>query len=263
VAATDNPAIVAPVNQTGNIVFLPFDDAEAVARFFEERGNDIAAVIVEPIQGVGGIRVAGTTFLQQVRSSCTQYGALMIADEVQCGCGRSGSYFMLDHSGINADVYTMAKGIGNGFPVGGLLIAPHIKPWHGMLGTTFGGNHLACAAALAVLEVMETEGLLTKAAENGRYLKEQLQMIPGLQNVRGEGLMIGFDVPDAFKDLRKNLLTKHFIFTGEAKPSAVRLLPALSVTRDELDEFLAAVRCEMHGAGEAVTTPLVENAVSH
>lgn len=157
VAATDNPSIVAPVNETDNIIFLPFNDVNALHECFVKEGTTIAAVITEGIQGVGGINVASDLFLQTIRSLCNQYGALFIADSVQCGYGRTGKFFAHDHAGVDADIYSMAKGMGNGFPIGGILIAPHIQPKHGMLGTTFGGNHLACAAALAVLEVMESE----------------------------------------------------------------------------------------------------------
>ena len=242
VAATDNKAIVAPVNETDNIVFLPFNDEAALKNYFENHGNEVAAVIIEAIQGVGGIQVATKDFLQLIRSLCNQHGALLIADEVQCGYGRSGKFFATDHAGINADIYTMAKGMGNGFPIGGILIAPHIQPKHGMLGTTFGGNHLACAAALAVLEVMEQENLLQQVAENGAFLMNRLQQIEGIENVRGMGLMIGFDVPGALKDLRKNLLQQHHIFTGEAKPNVIRLLPALNIKKEQLDNFISALQ---------------------
>lgn len=245
VAATDNPAIVAPVNETDNIIFLPYNDEEALESCFNTSGKELAAVIIESIQGVGGITVASDSFLKKIRNLCTQYGAQLIADEVQCGYGRTGSFFCITGSGVAADIYTMAKGMGNGFPVGGVLIAPHLQPKHGMLGTTFGGAHLACAAALAVLEVIEEEGLMEQAAANGRYLLNALNNIEGLQNVRGKGLMIGFDVPPHLKDLRKNLLTKHHIFTGEAKPAVIRLLPALSISTEEIDSFLAALKNEV------------------
>lgn len=244
VAATDNPAIVAPVNETDNVVFLPFNDEQSLKDYFQRHGAETAAVIIETIQGVGGIQVATHDFLRLVRSLCYQYGALYIADEVQCGYGRSGTFFAADAAGVQADVYAMAKGMGNGFPIGGILIAPHIKPKHGMLGTTFGGAHLACAAGLGVLEVVEEEGLMEGAKENGEYLMAELKKIDGLTNVRGAGLMIGFDVTDGLKDLRKNLLAKHRIFTGEAKPAVVRLLPALSITRPDLDSFLDKLREE-------------------
>lgn len=238
VAATDNPSIVAPVNETDNIIFLPFNDEQALQACFEKEGDTIAAVIIEGIQGVGGIRVASNSFLQSIRSLCDKHGALYIADSVQCGYGRTGQFFAHDAAGVDADIYSMAKGMGNGFPIGGILIAPHIAPKYGMLGTTFGGNHLACAAALAVVEVMDNENLLASAASNGAYLIEALSKIPQLQNVRGRGLMIGFDVPDEIKDLKKVLLQEFKVFTGEAKPNVIRLLPSLAITKQEIDLFL-------------------------
>ena len=238
VAATDNPSIIAPVNETDNIIFLPFNDEQALKACFEKEGDTIAAVIIEGIQGVGGIRVATNSFLQSVRSLCDKHGALYIADSVQCGYGRTGQFFAHDAAGVDADIYSMAKGMGNGFPIGGILIAPHIAPKYGMLGTTFGGNHLACAAALAVVEVMEQENLLANAASHGTYLMEALSKIPQLQNVRGRGLMIGFDVADEIKDLKKVLLQEFKVFTGEAKPNVIRLLPSLAITKEEIDIFL-------------------------
>ena len=238
VAATDNPSIVAPVNETDNIIFLPFNDEAALQSCFDADGDSIAAVIIEGIQGVGGIRVASNSFLQRIRSLCDKHGALYIADSVQCGYGRTGQFFAHDAAGVDADIYSMAKGMGNGFPIGGILIAPHIAPKYGMLGTTFGGNHLACAAALAVVDVMENENLLANAASNGAYLIEALSQIPQLQNVRGRGLMIGFDVPDSIKDLKKVLLQEFKVFTGEAKPNVIRLLPSLAISRTEIDIFL-------------------------
>lgn len=245
VAATDNASIVAPVNETDNIVFLLFNDVTALIEYFEKNGKDIAGVIVESIQGVGGINVASDDFLKTIRNLCDTYGALCIADEVQCGYGRSGKFYAFDHSGVQADIYTMAKGMGNGFPIGGIAIAPHIQPKHGMLGTTFGGNHLACAAALAVLEVIDQDNLMQYAAETGEYIMNVLREIGVLQNVRGCGLMIGFDVPETHKQLRKELLSKHHIFTGEAKPNVIRLLPALNVTKADVDIFLEAVKAEL------------------
>jgi acetylornithine aminotransferase len=238
VAATDNPSIIAPVNETDNIIFLPFNDEKALKACFEKEGDTIAAVIIEGIQGVGGIRVATNSFLQSIRSLCDKYGALYIADSVQCGYGRTGQFFAHDAAGVDADIYSMAKGMGNGFPIGGILIAPHIAPKYGMLGTTFGGNHLACAAALAVVEVIEQENLLANAASHGTYLMEALSKIPQLQNVRGRGLMIGFDVADEIKDLKKVLLQEFKVFTGEAKPNVIRLLPSLAITKEEIDIFL-------------------------
>lgn len=242
VAATDNKQIVAPVNETTNVVFLPFNDEDTIKAFFQKNGSDIAAVIIETIQGVGGITVATKTFLQTIRSLCHQNGTVLIADEIQCGYGRSGKFFAMDHAGISADIYTMAKGMGNGFPIGGILIAPHIQPKHGMLGTTFGGNHLACAAALGVIEVMEEEKLVENAGVVGSYLIAELKKIDALKNVRGEGLMIGFDVPEEIKNLKKTLLSCYQIFTGEAKPNVIRLLPALSISKNEAGQFLSVLR---------------------
>ncbi|MDP2422411.1 aspartate aminotransferase family protein [Sediminibacterium sp.] len=242
VAATDNKAIVAPVNETDHIIFLPFNDQIALAECFNAQGAEIAAVIIEGIQGVGGIVPANVEFLQLVRKLCTEYGAVYIADSVQCGYGRTGQFFAHDIAEVNADIYSMAKGMGNGFPIGGILIAPHIQSKHGMLGTTFGGNHLACAAGLAVLEVMEEENLISMAKQRGMYLMNQLKAIEGIKNVRGRGLMIGFDVPENLKGLKKLLLEQYNIFTGEAKPNVIRLLPSLALSRKQADEFLEALK---------------------
>ena len=242
VAATANPAIIAPVNETENVHFLPFNDVAALQTYFETNGNDVAAVIVEGIQGVGGINIASNQFLQAIRSCCNKYGALYIADSVQCGYARTGKFFAHDYAGVNADIYSMAKGMGNGFPIGGILIAPHIPAKHGMLGTTFGGNHLACAAALAVLEVIENDSLLQAATEKGAYLMQALQQIAELQNIRGYGLMIGFDLPYELKEVRKILLHNFKVFTGEAKPNVVRLLPALTISYQTIDASIIALR---------------------
>jgi len=242
VAATDNPAIVAPVNETPNVVFLPFNDESALREHMSIHGGETAAVILEGIQGVGGIHVASTSFLRTVRELCDHHGAVYIADSVQCGYGRSGHFFSHDHAGVEADLYTTAKGMGNGFPIGGVLIHPKFQATHGMLGTTFGGNPLACAAALAVLEVMEQDNLIAMARNKGQYLVEQLRGIPGVLNLRGMGLMIGFDLPESRKDFRARLLKEARIFTGEAKPATVRLLPALTITKAEMDEFIEAAR---------------------
>ncbi|NDA61435.1 MAG: aspartate aminotransferase family protein [Chitinophagia bacterium] len=241
VAATDNPSIIAPVNETDAVIFLPLNDEQALEDCFKKAGSTIAAVIIEGIQGVGGIRVASASFLRLIQQQCKQYGALLIADSVQCGYGRSGEFFSHDFAQVDADMYTMAKGMGNGFPIGGVLIAPSIQPKYGMLGTTFGGNPLACAAALGVLEVMEKESLISNAQEVGQYLMEQLNKIPALQNVRGRGLMIGFDLPPELASLKNRLLSEYHIFTGEAKPSVIRLLPALSLSLEQADEFLQAL----------------------
>ena len=241
VAATDNPNIVAPVNETNNISFLPFNDIEALEAHFKQEGNEIAAVIVEGIQGVGGINVASNAFLQAIRKQCDAFGAIYIADSVQCGYGRSGKFFSHDFAGVDADIYSMAKGMGNGFPIGGIIISPKIKAKHFMLGTTFGGNHLACAAALAVLEVIEQESLMQNATAVGNYLQTALKAIPEISGVRGYGLMIGFDVPDSHKNLKKDLLFKHRIFTGEAKPNVIRLLPSLALTMEDATSFIEAL----------------------
>ncbi len=242
VAATDNPNIVAPVNETDNISFLPFNDIEALEAHFKKEGNEVAAVIVEGIQGVGGINVASNAFLQAIRKQCDDFGAIYIADSVQCGYGRSGKFFSHDFAGVDADIYSMAKGMGNGFPIGGIIISPKIKAKHFMLGTTFGGNHLACAAALAVLEVIEQEALMQNAAAVGDYLETALKAIPEISGVRGYGLMIGFDVPDSHKNLKKDLLFKHRIFTGEAKPNVIRLLPSLALTMEDATSFIDALK---------------------
>ena len=241
VAVTDNPAIVAPINETDNVIFLPFNDEAALQECFQDHGSEISSVIIEGIQGVGGINIVNESFLQLIRSLCDKHNAVYIADSVQCGYGRSGKFFAHDYANVNADVYCMAKGMGNGFPIGGILIAPHIKPKFGMLGTTFGGNQLACAAAIAVLEVIEQDKLMANAATVGGYLQQELRKMPELQQVRGKGLMIGFDVPAELKDLKKTLLSKYLVFTGEAKPNVIRLLPSLALNKAQADEFLVAL----------------------
>ncbi|WP_285060535.1 aspartate aminotransferase family protein [Pedobacter ginsengisoli] len=247
VAATDNPKIVAPVNETDNVIFLPHNDEAALAQAFAAYGNEISAVIIEGIQGVGGIKEASGSFLQKIRSLCDEYNAVYIADSVQCGYGRTGLFYSHDYAGVNADVYTMAKGMGNGFPVAGISIAPKFKPWHGMLGTTFGGNHLACAAALAVLEIIEQDNLMKNAEVVGSYLIEELKKIEAVKEVRGRGLMIGIELPENLADVKKNLLFKHKIFTGEAKPNVIRLLPALNLTKGQADHFLNEFKIALKG----------------
>lgn len=246
VAATDNPSIVAPVNETSNVILLPFNDERALVDYFKIHGSAVGSIIVEGIQGVGGIREASPSFLQLIRKLCDEYNTIFIADSVQCGYGRTGIFYSQDYAGVNADIYTMAKGMGNGFPIGAISISPKIKPKHSMLGTTFGGNHLACAAALAVLEVMDEEDLMQNAADIGEYLINEISEIEEIENVRGRGLMIGFDVPEELKDLRKNLLNKHHIFTGVASPNVIRLLPALNLSKADADKFLKALKEEVH-----------------
>jgi acetylornithine/N-succinyldiaminopimelate aminotransferase len=247
VSATDNPKIIAPVNETENVIFLPHNDEAALAQAFEEYGSEITAVIIEGIQGVGGIKEASIPFLKLIRSLCDQYNAVYIADSVQCGYGRTGLFYSHDYAGVEADVYTMAKGMGNGFPVAGISIAPKFKAWHGMLGTTFGGNHLACAAALAVLEIMEQDNLMKNAEDVGNYLIAALKEIPEIKEVRGRGLMIGIELPETLPNVKKDLLFKHKIFTGEAKPNVIRLLPALNLTKAQADQFLNEFKIALKG----------------
>lgn len=236
VAATDNPKIVSPFNATPNVEFAPLGDIEAVENALST--GEFAGVIIEGIQGVSGIHEPGDDFLRQLRDVTKKYGTLLILDEIQSGTGRTGQYFAHQQSGIKPDIITMAKGIANGFPMGAVLIAPDIKPVKGMLGTTFGGNHLACAAAIAVAEVMERENLIQNAKEVGEYLISELKTIPGLKEVRGRGLMIGVEIEGDASALRKQLLFNHKIFTGGAGAHTVRLLPALCITKEQADQFL-------------------------
>ena len=245
VSATDNKEYIAPVNETENVVFLPFNDEDVLEKYFTKNGAEISSVIIEGIQGVGGINVATNSFLQKIRNLCNAYGAVYIADSVQCGYGRSGKFFSHDFAEVQADIYTMAKGMGNGFPVAGIIIAPHIKPKHSMLGTTFGGNHLSCAAALAVLEIITEEKLMGNATIIGKYLMDELKKIKEIKNVRGRGLMIGFDVPDELKELKKNLLFRQKIFTGEAKPNVIRLLPSLALRKKDAEAFIDSLKEEI------------------
>lgn len=245
VAATDNPNIVAPVNETENVIFLPFNDEKALQDAFGTYGDEISAVIIESIQGVGGIREASIPFLQLIRSLCDQYNAVFIADEVQCGYGRTGLFYAQDYSGVEADIYTMAKGMGNGFPIGAISISPKFKAVHGSLGTTFGGNHLACAAALAVLEVIRQDNLMENALQVGQYLIDELKKIDDIVEVRGRGLMIGIELPASLAHVKKDLLLKDRIFTGEAKPNVIRLLPALNITKQHADQFLSALQQQL------------------
>lgn len=252
VSVTDNKNYIAPVNETGNVIFLPFNDEQALADCFERQGNEISSVIIEGIQGVGGINEASVAFLRLIRELCDKYNAVYIADSVQCGYGRTGQFFSHDWAGVDADIYSMAKGMGNGFPVAGIIVSPKFTAKHFQLGTTFGGNHLACAAALAVLEVIEEEKLLQQAKSTGNYLISELKNIAGLQNIRGRGLMIGFDVPAELGELRKNLLWKQKIFTGEAKPNVIRLLPSLALGQENAASFIRAVKEEIASHQPAV-----------
>ncbi len=240
VSVTDNPKIVAPINETDNIVRVAWNDEAALEKAFNDNKNQVSSVIIEGIQGVGGIQVASNSILQKIRSLCHTHNAVFIADGVQCGYGRTGKFYSHDFAGVNADIYTMAKGMGNGFPIGAISISPKIQPSYGMLGTTFGGNHLACAAGLAVLEVMEQDNLMQNAATVGAYLIDELKKFKQVNEVRGRGLMIGIDLPAEYAHAKKDLLFKHHIFTGEAKPNVIRLLPALNLTKAHADRFLEA-----------------------
>lgn len=244
VEATDNPKLVAPVNANGHVQFLPLNDLEAFQS--ELAKGDVAAVIVECIQGVGGIRLATSEFMQGLRKACSENGTVLICDEIQCGYGRSGKFFAHQHTGVRPDIITCAKGIGNGFPMGAVLISPQFKAVFGQLGTTFGGNHLACAAALAVLDVIEEEHLVENAASVGSYLLAQLKTLaaetPSIVDVRGEGLMIGIEFSDSIKTLRTRLVKEQHVFTGAASTNILRLLPPLSLTKAEADDFLSRLK---------------------
>lgn len=235
VEATDNPKIVAPVNSNGHVTFLPLNDLAA----FEAELNkgDVAAVIVECIQGVGGIRMATADFMQGLRKACDKTGTVLICDEIQCGYGRSGKFFAHQHLGVKPDIITCAKGIGNGFPMGAVIISPKFEAVYGMLGTTFGGNHLACTAALAVLDVIEQEQLVDNAAKVGAYLMEELKKLQQtdahIVDVRGEGLMIGIEYDQPIKALRNALVHDEHVFTGAASTNILRLLPPLTLSLDE------------------------------
>ena len=240
VAATDNPKIVSPFNRTDNIVFVPLNDIGAVSR--ELSTGEFAAVIIEGIQGVAGIHIPDDNFLVQLREATKQTGTMLILDEIQSGYGRSGRFFAHQYAGIRPDLITTAKGMGNGLPIGGVLISPEFEAVHGMLGTTFGGNHLACAAAIAVLEVMRDENLVDNALRVGEYLIAQLKTIPAAKDVRGRGLMVGFDVDGSAAEMRRRLLFEKHIFTGGAGMSTIRLLPALGITEEHVDLFVNALK---------------------
>ena len=236
VAATDNPKIQAPFNATPNVEFVELGDIEAVKSKLAT--GEFAAVIVEGIQGVSGIHEPGDDFLRTLREVSLETGTMLILDEIQSGYGRTGRFFAHQYSGIRPDLITVAKGIANGFPMGAVLISPEFEAVKGMLGTTFGGNHLACAAAIAVLDVMEQEKLVENAAKVGEYLIEELRKIDGLKEVRGRGLMIGVEIEGDASEMRRKLLFDHHIFTGGAGKHTVRLLPALGITREDADHFL-------------------------
>jgi len=243
VAATDNPKIQAPVNQTDNVIFIPLNDEKALEKAFLANPDEISSVILEGIQGVGGIYEATPSFLRKIRSLCDQYNAVYVADGVQCGCGRTGQYYSHDWAGVSADIYSMAKGIGNGFPMGAISIAPKIQPVYGMLGTTFGGNPLACTAAIAVADVIKEENLIDNAKKMGDYLIAELRQLPGVKEVRGRGLMIGVELFEEAAPLRKKLIYDEHIFVGSAgNKNVFRLLPALNITPAHCDQLLNSLK---------------------
>lgn len=236
VAITDNPSIQSPFNTGHEVTFIPLNDTDKILRELEK--GDVAAVIAEGIQGVAGIFVPEDGFMQQLEKACHKHRVVLILDEIQSGYGRTGRFFAHQHAGIRPDIITLAKGMGNGFPIGGMLISPEFKAKKGMLGTTFGGNHLACAAAIAVLDVMKGEALVENASQAGNYLQDELSKLNGIKEIRGRGLMLGIDPAPEYSDIRDKLLFKSHIFTGGAKNNVMRLLPPLSVKKEEIDIFL-------------------------
>ena len=242
VEVTNNPKIIAPINDNGHVTYLPLNDLQAWEQ--ELQKGDVCAVILECIQGVGGIKLATAEFAQGLAAACKKYGTILICDEIQCGYGRSGKFFAHQWLGIRPDIITVAKGIANGFPMGGVLISPEFKPVYGQLGTTFGGNHLACAAALAVLDVFEEENLVENADAVGTYLKEQLKALgsPRIKDIRGRGLMIGIDLDCPHAEVRKPLIYEQHCFTGCAGTNILRLLPPLCLTKKDADDFIERLK---------------------
>lgn len=246
VAATDNKKIVAPINETDNVVFVDFNDEEGVKKAFEE--HDFSSVIVEGIQGVGGVQIPSVSFLKTIETLCNKNNTVFIADEVQSGFGRTGKFFAHQWAGVKPDIISMAKGMGNGFPVGGILISPKIKPKKGMLGTTFGGNYLACAASKAVLEIIKEEKLMQNASEIGAYLVEELKAVEQIRAIRAQGLMVGIELEIPCAEVRKALIQKHHILTGNAsQPNTLRILPSLGVGKSEIDALILALKEELNG----------------
>ncbi|WP_304215838.1 aspartate aminotransferase family protein [Phocaeicola plebeius] len=236
VEVTNNPKIIAPINDNGHVTYLPLNDTEALKA--ELAKGDVCAVIIEGIQGVGGIQLPTTEFMKAIRQACDETNTVMILDEIQSGYGRSGKFFAHQYNDVRPDMITVAKGIGNGFPMAGVLISPKFTPVYGQLGTTFGGNHLACAAAIAVLDVMKAENLVENAAKVGTYLLEELKGFKGIKEVRGRGLMIGMEFEEPIKELRQKLLFEEKVFTGVSGTNVIRLLPPLCLSMNEADEFL-------------------------
>lgn len=240
VRVTDNPKYVAPINEGLDVTYLSLNDPYAVEA--ELKKGDVSSVIIEGIQGVGGIQLPTDEFMQDLRAMCTKYQAVLIVDEVQSGYGRSGKFFAHQYAGIRPDIITVAKGIANGFPMGAVLISPIFKPIYGMLGTTFGGNHLACAAAIAVLDIMKEESLIENAKKVGAFLMEELRKIPGIKELRGRGLMIGIEFEEPIKEIRNRLLFEEKVFSGVAGTNTIRLLPPLCLTKEEAAEFISRFR---------------------
>lgn len=240
VEVTDNAKIIAPINANGHTTYLPMGDIQAVKD--EIAKGDVTAVIIEGIQGVGGIRIPEVQFLRELQEVCSATGTTLILDEIQSGCGRSGKFFAHQWAGIRPDIITVAKGIGNGFPIGCVLISPKFTPWAGQLGTTFGGNHLACAAAQAVLDVMRDEKLIDNANTVGAYLMQELSKIERIKEVRGRGLMIGMEFDEPIKDIRRRLLFEQYVFTGVSGTNVIRLLPPLSLTMQQAQEFITRLK---------------------
>ena len=236
VEATDNPKIVAPINANGHVTFVPLNDIEAVKIELEK--GDVSAVIIEGIQGVGGIRIPDADFMKALREECDKHDVVLIADEIQSGYGRSGKFFAHQYTDVRPDIITVAKGIANGFPMGGVLISPKFTPIYGQLGTTFGGNHLACAAAIAVLDIFEQENLVENARKVGEYLMAELKQIPGIKEVRGRGLMIGMEFDYPVKELRTRLIKEEKVFTGATGTHMIRLLPPLVLTMEQAQDFI-------------------------
>ena len=236
VEVTNNPKIIAPINDNGHVTYLPLNDTEALKA--ELAKGDVCAVIIEGIQGVGGIQLPTTEFMKAIRQTCDETNTVMILDEIQSGYGRSGKFFAHQYNDVRPDMITVAKGIGNGFPMAGVRISPKFTPVYGQLGTTFGGNHLACAAAIAVLDVMKAENLVENAGKVGTHLLEELKGFKGIKEVRGRGLMIGMEFEEPIKELRQKLLFEEKVFTGVSGTNVIRLLPPLCLSMNEADEFL-------------------------